>query len=81
VLVFPLQLGYACLLGDVLQLALGRLQFRLEAESLEFPVGHGGVAVRLRGVVRKGLIGQRRRRIPLNQPEKEVIVKTKEDQS
>jgi hypothetical protein len=28
------------------------------------------VAVRLRGVVRKGLTGRRRRRIPLNQPEK-----------
>jgi hypothetical protein len=78
-LVLPLQLGYARLFGDVLQLALGRLQFRLEAESVEFPVGHGGVAVRLQGVVRKGLIGRRRRWIPLNQPEKEMIVKTKED--
>jgi hypothetical protein len=56
---------------------LGRLQFRLEAESVEFPVGHGGVAVGLRGVVRKRLIGQRRRWIPLNQPEKEMIVKNK----
>jgi hypothetical protein len=36
------------------------------------------VAVGLRGVIWKGLIGWRRRRIPLNQPEKEMIVKTKE---
>jgi hypothetical protein len=35
------------------------------------------VAVGLRGVIRKGLIGRRRRRIPLNQPEKEMIVKTR----
>jgi hypothetical protein len=69
-LVLPLQLGYDRLFGDILQLALGHLQFRLEAESVEVPVGHGGVAVRLRGVVRKGLTGRRRRRIPLNQPEK-----------
>jgi hypothetical protein len=79
-LVLPLQLGYARLFGDVLQLALDHLQFCLEAESVEFPVGHGGVAVGLRGVVRKGLIGRRRRRIPLDQPEKEMIVKTREDQ-
>jgi hypothetical protein len=64
-LVLPLQLGYARLLGDVLQLALGRLQLRLEAEGVDLPVGHGGVAVGLRGVVWKGLIGRRRRRIPL----------------
>jgi hypothetical protein len=38
------------------------------------------VAVRLRGVVWKGLIGRRSRRIPLNQPEKEMIIKTKENQ-
>jgi hypothetical protein len=31
--------------GDVFQLALGYLQFRLEAESIKFPVGHGGVVV------------------------------------
>jgi hypothetical protein len=24
---------------------LGHLEFRLEAESIKFPVGHGGVAV------------------------------------
>jgi hypothetical protein len=35
------------------------------------------VAVGLRGVVQKGLIGRRRRRIPLNQSEKEMIVKTR----
>jgi hypothetical protein len=69
-LVFPFQLGYTNLLGDLLQLALGRLQFRLEAESVEFPVGHGGVAVRLRGVVWKRLTGRRGRWIPLNQLEK-----------
>jgi hypothetical protein len=56
---------------------LGRLQFRLEVESVEFPVRHGGVAVRLRGVVWKGLTGRCRRRIPLNQPEKGMIVKRK----
>jgi hypothetical protein len=31
-------------------------------------------------VVRKGLIGRRRRWIPLNQPEREMIVKTGKDQ-
>jgi hypothetical protein len=35
------------------------------------------VAVGLRGIVRKRLIGRRRRRIPLNQSEKEMIVKTR----
>jgi hypothetical protein len=38
------------------------------------------VAVGLRGVIRKGLIGRRRRRIPLNQPEREMIVRTRKDQ-
>jgi hypothetical protein len=79
-LVLPLQLGYARLFGDVLQLALGRLQFCFEAESVEFPLMRGGVVVGLRGVVRKGLIGRRRRWIPLNQPEREMIVKTRKDQ-
>jgi hypothetical protein len=75
VLVFPFQLGYAGLLGNLLQLALGHLQFPFEAESVEFPLRHGGVAVRLRGVVGQGLTGRRRRWIPLNQPEKRIIVK------
>jgi hypothetical protein len=44
-LVHPLQFGYASLLGDVFQLVLGHLKFRHEAESVKFPVGHGGVAV------------------------------------
>jgi hypothetical protein len=44
-LVLPLQFGYSSLLGDVFQLALGHLEFRLEEESVEFPVGYGGVAV------------------------------------
>jgi hypothetical protein len=39
------------------------------------------VAVGLRGVIRKGLIGRRRRWIPLNQPERKMIVKTRKDQS
>jgi hypothetical protein len=39
------------------------------------------VAVGLRGVVWKGLIGRRMRRIPPNQPEREMIVKTRKDQS
>jgi hypothetical protein len=51
-LVFPLQFGYASLFGDIFQLALGHLQLRLEAEGVELPVGHGGVMVGLRGVVR-----------------------------
>jgi hypothetical protein len=37
------------------------------------------VAVGLRGVVRKGLIGRRRRWIPLSQPEREMIVETGKD--
>jgi hypothetical protein len=44
-LVFPLQFGYTSLCGDVLQLALGHLQLRLEAESIKFPVGNEGVMV------------------------------------
>jgi hypothetical protein len=76
-LVLPLQFGYASLFGDVLQLALGHLELRLEAESIKFPVGHGGVAIRLRGVIWQGLTGRRRRWIPLNKPETEVIVRNK----
>jgi hypothetical protein len=74
-LVLPLQFGYASLLGDVFQLALGHLKFRLEAESVKFPVGHGGVVVRLRGVVRQRLIGRRGRRVPLNKLETNGIVR------
>jgi hypothetical protein len=44
-LVLPLQFGYASLFGDIFQLALGHLQLRLEAESVKFPVGNGGVMV------------------------------------
>jgi hypothetical protein len=44
-LVFPLQFGYASFFGDILQLALGHLQLRLEAESIKFPIGNGGVVV------------------------------------
>jgi hypothetical protein len=76
-LVFPLQFGYASLFGDIFQLTLGHLQLRLEAESVKFPVGHGGVMVGLRGVVRQGLTGRCRRWIPLNQPETKAIVKNK----
>jgi hypothetical protein len=39
------------------------------------------VTVGLRGVVWKRLIGRRGRRIPLNQPEKEMIVRTRKDKS
>jgi hypothetical protein len=75
-LVLPHQFGYASLLGDVSQLALGHLKFRLEAESVKFPVGHGGVAVQLRGVVWQRLIDRHRRRVPLNKPETNGIVRT-----
>jgi hypothetical protein len=64
-LVLPLQFGYASLLGDVFQLALGHLKFCLEAESIKFPVGHEGVVVR------------RRRWVPLNKPETNRIVRNK----
>jgi hypothetical protein len=57
--------------------SLGHLELRLEAESIKFPVGHGGVVIRLRGVVRQGLTGRRRRWIPLNKLETEVIVRNK----
>jgi hypothetical protein len=56
---------------------LGHLEHRLEAESIKLPVGHRGVMIRLRGVIRQGLIGRRRRWIPLNKPETEVIVRNK----
>jgi hypothetical protein len=56
---------------------LGHLEFRLEAEGVKFPVGHGGVVVRLRRVVRQGLIGRRRGRVPLNEPETERIIRNR----
>jgi hypothetical protein len=46
-------------------------------ENVKFPVGHGGVVVRLRGVVRQRLIGRRTGRVPLNKPETERIVRNK----
>jgi hypothetical protein len=76
-LVLPLQFGYASLLGDVFRLTLGHLKFRLEAEGVKFPVGHGGVAIRLQGVVQQRLIGRRRRRVPLNKLETNRIVRNK----
>jgi hypothetical protein len=79
-LVFPLQFGYASLFGDIFQLVLGHLQLRLEAESVELPIGHGGVMVGLRGVVREGLTDRCRGWVPLNQPETRMIVKIKGDQ-
>jgi hypothetical protein len=50
----PFELGDSSLLGNILQLALGFFELRLEAEGIALPVGHGGVVVRLRGVVREG---------------------------
>jgi hypothetical protein len=42
------------------------------------PVGHGGVAFRLRGVTRQGRVhGRRRGRVPLNEPETERIVRNR----
>jgi hypothetical protein len=35
--------------------------------------------VRLRGVVRQGLTGRRRRRVPLNKPKTEMIVRNKRE--
>jgi hypothetical protein len=66
----PFKLSDSSLLGNILQLALGFLELRLETESVTLAVGHGGVVVRLRGVVRQGRIrGRRRGRIPLDKPE------------
>jgi hypothetical protein len=48
----PFELGDSSLLGNILQLALGFFELCLEAEGVVLPVGHGGVVVRLRGVVR-----------------------------
>jgi hypothetical protein len=56
---------------------LGHLKFRLAAESVKFPVGHGGVVVRFRGVVQQRLIGRRGRRVPLDKPETNRIVRNK----
>jgi hypothetical protein len=39
-LVLPLKFGDASLLGDILQLTLGHLELRLEAEGVELPIGH-----------------------------------------
>jgi hypothetical protein len=44
-LVLPLQFDYSSLFGDVLQLTLAYLELRLKAESIKFPVRHGGVVV------------------------------------
>jgi hypothetical protein len=46
-LVLPLQFGDASLLEDIFQLVMGHLKLLLEEEGVKFPVGHGGVVVRL----------------------------------
>jgi hypothetical protein len=77
-LVLPLEFGDAILLGDILQLAMGHLELRLEAEGVELPVGHGGVVVRLRGVGRQSLIhGRRGGWVPLDEPETKKIVRNR----
>jgi hypothetical protein len=78
-LVLPLEFGDASLLGDILQLALGHFELRLEAEGIELPVGHGGVVVRLRRVIQQRLIhGRRGGRIPVDKPETEEVVRNRE---
>jgi hypothetical protein len=76
-LVLILQFGDGGLLGDIFQLTLGHLKLHLEAEGVKFPVGNGGVVVRLRGVVRQRLIGRRRGRVPLNESETERIIRNR----
>jgi hypothetical protein len=74
----PFELGDSSLLGNILQLALGFFELRLEAEGITLPLGHGGVVVRLRGVVRQGRIrGWRGGRIPLDEPETKRIVRNR----
>jgi hypothetical protein len=70
-LMLPFELGDACFLGNLSQLAPGIVALRLETEGVTLVVARGGVVVRLRGVVRQGWIrGRRRGRIPLDKPEK-----------
>jgi hypothetical protein len=57
----PFELDDSSLLGNILQLALGFLELRLEVEGVALALGHGGVVVRLRGVVWHGRIRGRRR--------------------
>jgi hypothetical protein len=56
-LVLPFEFSDAGFLGDFSQLAPGLVTLRLEAESVALVVGHRGVVIRLRGVVRQSWIG------------------------
>jgi hypothetical protein len=55
-LILPFEFGDAGFLGNFSQLAPGFIMLRLETEGVALAVGHGGVVVRLRGVVRQGRI-------------------------
>jgi hypothetical protein len=48
----PFELSDAGFLGNFSQLTPGLVTLRLETEGVALAVGHGGVVVRLRGVVR-----------------------------
>jgi hypothetical protein len=56
----------------------GFVTLRLETEGVALAVGHGGVVVPLRGVVRQGWIrGRRRGWIPLDEPETKKIIRNR----
>jgi hypothetical protein len=75
-LMLPFELSDAGFLGNFSQLAPGFVTLRLETEGVALAVGHSGVVVRPRGVVRQGWIrGRRGGRIPLDEPEKKRIVR------
>jgi hypothetical protein len=75
-LILPFELNDAGFLGNFSQLALGFITLRLETEGVALAVGHGGVVVRLRGVVRQGPIrGHCRGWIPLDEPETKKIIR------
>jgi hypothetical protein len=77
-LILPFELSDVGFLGTFSQLASGFVMLRLETEGVALAVGHGGVVVRLRGVVRQGWIrGRRRSWIPLDEPETKKIVKNR----
>jgi hypothetical protein len=53
-LILPFELSDAGFLGNFSQIASGFVTLRLETEGVALAVGHGGVVVRLRGVVGQG---------------------------
>jgi hypothetical protein len=77
-LILPFEFSDAGFLGNFSHFTSGFITLRLETEGVTLTVGHGGVVVRLRGVVRQGRIrGRRRGWIPLDEPETKKVVRNR----